>query len=153
MVCKVWTFWEEHKIWKNLPLKIWHYWVTSNFKWKIFSNFVSFSECPNFNKIPFFSFILRTWGFFSCLLFFFSLCEYSCYMKPSLFSKLHFSNGNSSSIPKKKPGSWYYIKLAACIKKPTQYSKGDLPYCLKPEHEVLCNFWYFAYCPCNIDCR
>ena len=45
---KVWTFWEEHKIWKNLPLKIWHYWVTSNLKWKIFSNFVSFSECPNF---------------------------------------------------------------------------------------------------------
>ena len=48
IIAKVWTFWEEHKIWKNLPLKIWHYWVTSNFKWKIFSNFVSFSECPNF---------------------------------------------------------------------------------------------------------
>ena len=29
---------------KNLPLKIWHYSVTSNFKWKIFSNFVAFSE-------------------------------------------------------------------------------------------------------------
>ena len=28
--------------------------VTSNFKWKIFSNFVAFSEYPNFNKIPFF---------------------------------------------------------------------------------------------------
>ena len=34
---------------KNLPLKIWHYSVTSNFKWKIFSNFVAFSEYPNFN--------------------------------------------------------------------------------------------------------
>ena len=45
---KVWTFWERHKIWKNLPLKIWRYWVTSNWKWKIFSNFVSFSERPNF---------------------------------------------------------------------------------------------------------
>ena len=48
---KVWTFWEEHKIWRNLPLKIWHYWVTSNSKWKIFSNFVAFSEYPNFMKI------------------------------------------------------------------------------------------------------
>ena len=35
---------------KNLPLKIWHYWVKSNFKWKIFSDFVSFSECPNFTE-------------------------------------------------------------------------------------------------------
>ena len=33
---------------KNLPQKIWHYWVASNFKWKIFSNFVAFSEYPNF---------------------------------------------------------------------------------------------------------
>ena len=24
---KVRTFWEGHKIWKNLPPKIWHYWV------------------------------------------------------------------------------------------------------------------------------
>ena len=48
LVGKVWTFWEEHKIWKNLPLKIWHYWVTSNFKWNIFSNFVAFLEYPNF---------------------------------------------------------------------------------------------------------
>ena len=41
---------------KNLPLKIWHYSVTSNFKWKIFSNFVAFSEYPNFtcsNKFGF----------------------------------------------------------------------------------------------------
>ena len=50
-VYKVWTFWKEHKIWKNLPLKIWHHWVTSNFKWKIFSNFVSLSECLNFNYL------------------------------------------------------------------------------------------------------
>ena len=33
---------------KNLPLKIWGYSVTSNFKWNIFSNFVAFSEYPNF---------------------------------------------------------------------------------------------------------
>ena len=45
---KVRIFWEGHKIWKNLPLKIWHYWVASNFKWKIFSNFVAFSEYSNF---------------------------------------------------------------------------------------------------------
>ena len=45
---KVWTFWEGHKNWKNLPLLIWRYSVASNFKWKIFSNFVPFSECPNF---------------------------------------------------------------------------------------------------------
>jgi hypothetical protein len=56
---KVWTFWEEHKIWKNLPPKIWHYWVMSNFKWKIFSDFVSFSECPNFNS-AFFYFTLQS---------------------------------------------------------------------------------------------
>ena len=43
-------FWEDHKIWKNLPLKIWRHWVTSNFKWKILSNFVAISEYPNFNK-------------------------------------------------------------------------------------------------------
>ena len=29
--------------------KIWRYFVASNFKWKIFSNFVAFSEYPNFN--------------------------------------------------------------------------------------------------------
>ena len=42
-------FWKGHKIWKNLPLKICRYRVMSNFKWKIFSNFVAFSEYPNFN--------------------------------------------------------------------------------------------------------
>ena len=47
-VSKVWTFWEGHKIWKNLPLLIWRYSVASNFKWKIFSNFVAFSEYLNF---------------------------------------------------------------------------------------------------------
>ena len=30
LLFKVWTFWKRHKIWKNLPLKIWCYWVTSN---------------------------------------------------------------------------------------------------------------------------
>ena len=33
---------------ENIPLKIWRYPVTSNFRWKIFSNFVAFSEYPNF---------------------------------------------------------------------------------------------------------
>ena len=45
---KVWTFWEAHKIWKNLlDLNLT---LLSNvkFKWKIFSNFVCFSESPNF---------------------------------------------------------------------------------------------------------
>ena len=60
---KVWTFWKRHKIWKNLPLKIWRYWVTLNWKWKIFSNFVPFSERPNFNKKNF-----SVWCFFVILL-------------------------------------------------------------------------------------
>ena len=47
-ISKVWIFWEGHKIRKNLPLKIWCYSVASNFKWKFFSNFVAFSEYPNF---------------------------------------------------------------------------------------------------------
>ena len=45
---KVRIFLEGHKIWKNLPDKIWRYWVTSNFKWKISSNFLALSEYPNF---------------------------------------------------------------------------------------------------------
>ena len=36
---------------KNLPLSIWHYSVASNFKLKIFSNFVPFSECSNFKTL------------------------------------------------------------------------------------------------------
>ena len=47
-VFKVWTFWEGHEISKNLPLKIWRYSVASNSIWKIFWNFVPFSESPNF---------------------------------------------------------------------------------------------------------
>ena len=50
-ICKVRIFWEDHKIWKNLPLKIWSHLVKSNFKWKFFSNFVAFSEYPNFKEI------------------------------------------------------------------------------------------------------
>ena len=49
--CKVRIFWEGHKIRKNLPLNIWGYLVASNFKWKMFSNFVAFSEYPNFTKM------------------------------------------------------------------------------------------------------
>ena len=48
-VGKVWTFWEGHKIWKNLPPYIWRYSVMSNFKWNTFQNFVLFSKRPNFN--------------------------------------------------------------------------------------------------------
>ena len=33
---KVRIFWEGHKIWKNVPLKIWRYWVASNSKRKNF---------------------------------------------------------------------------------------------------------------------
>ena len=33
---------------KNLPLKVWCYGATSNFRLKIFSNFEAFSEHPNF---------------------------------------------------------------------------------------------------------
>ena len=50
LVVKVGIFWEGHKIWKNLPLQIWRYWVASNFKWKIFWNFVPTSESLNFNN-------------------------------------------------------------------------------------------------------
>ena len=46
---KVRIFWEGHKNLKKLPLKIWRCWVASNFKWKIFSKFVAFSEYLNFN--------------------------------------------------------------------------------------------------------
>ena len=38
---------------KKIPLKIWCYSVTSNFKLKIFSNFVAFSEYPSFKKNEF----------------------------------------------------------------------------------------------------
>ena len=48
--CKVRIFWEGHKIWKNLPLKIWRY---SNVKFQVedfFFKFVAFSVYPNFLK-------------------------------------------------------------------------------------------------------
>ena len=48
LVSKVQIFWEGRNIWKNLLLKIWRYWVASNFKGNVFSNFVAFSEYPNF---------------------------------------------------------------------------------------------------------
>ena len=51
VIGKVWIFWKGHKIRKNLPLKIWRYSIASNFKWKIFLNFVAFSECPNYMKL------------------------------------------------------------------------------------------------------
>ena len=48
VVGKVQIFWEGHKLEKNLPLIIWRYSVASNVKWKIFSNFVAFSEYLKF---------------------------------------------------------------------------------------------------------
>ena len=60
ILVKVRIFWEGHKIRKNLPLKIWRYSVTSHFKWKIFSNFVAFSEYPNFNRM---FFLTCSWRF------------------------------------------------------------------------------------------
>ena len=46
------SFWNSSdiltKFEKNLLHKIWRYWVASNFMWKIFSNFMPFSEYPNF---------------------------------------------------------------------------------------------------------
>ena len=36
---------------------MWRYWVALNFKWKIFSNFVAFSEYPNFVECLFISII------------------------------------------------------------------------------------------------
>ena len=47
----VWMFREGHNIWKNLPLSIWRYSLVSNFMWQIFSNFVPFSEVPNFTSM------------------------------------------------------------------------------------------------------
>ena len=40
------------KIWKNLP-NVWCYWVKKTFcqnKWEIFSKFVAFLQCLNFNQ-------------------------------------------------------------------------------------------------------
>jgi hypothetical protein len=48
---KVWTFWEGHKIWKNLPLKIWRNWVTQIESGRFLKNFVPFSERLNFNGL------------------------------------------------------------------------------------------------------
>ena len=49
---KVWTFWEGHKIWKNLPLSIWRYSVASNFKWKIFFKFCAlFRRSKLYSKV------------------------------------------------------------------------------------------------------
>ena len=46
---KVRTFWEAHKIWKNLPHGLYTYLVNIQTMRKIFSNCVCFSESPNFN--------------------------------------------------------------------------------------------------------
>ena len=43
------TFWEAHKIWKNLPHGLDIYLVNVQTMRKIFSNFMCFSESPNFN--------------------------------------------------------------------------------------------------------
>ena len=48
--CKVRTFWEAHKNLRNLPHSLYIYLVNVKTKRKIFSNFVCFSESPNFIK-------------------------------------------------------------------------------------------------------
>ena len=45
---KVWTFWEAHKIWKNLHRDLYIYLINIQTRRKIFSNFVCFSESLNF---------------------------------------------------------------------------------------------------------
>ena len=45
---KVWTFWEAHKKLRNLPHALYIYLVNVQTMRKIFSNFVCFSESPNF---------------------------------------------------------------------------------------------------------
>ena len=52
---KVWTFWEAHKNLRNLPHALYIYLVNVQTVRKIFSNFVCFSESPNFNKRTIFS--------------------------------------------------------------------------------------------------
>ena len=53
---------QKTKIWHNNAVskrfgKYSFYWVSSNFKWKIFSNVVAFSEYPNFTTVRFFEFL------------------------------------------------------------------------------------------------
>ena len=48
---KVQVFWKDHKNMAHLPLFIWHYLVSSNYKWKMGQIFVAFSEYLNF-KLP-----------------------------------------------------------------------------------------------------
>ena len=49
LIIKVRTFWEAHKNLRNLPHALYIYLVNVQTMRKIFSNFVCFSESPNFN--------------------------------------------------------------------------------------------------------
>ena len=65
---KVQTFWETHKIWKNLPIILTNlliYLVYVKTMWKIFSNYVCFSKSPNFNTR--YNFSLKLSHFFKLL--------------------------------------------------------------------------------------
>ena len=50
---KVRTFWEAHKNLSNLPHALYIYLVNVKTMRKIFSNFVCFSDSPNFIKLSF----------------------------------------------------------------------------------------------------
>ena len=68
---KVRTFWEAHKNLRNLPHALYIYLVNVQILRKIFSNFVYFSECANFNmKYQVWNFSNTHLSFFSIFLFF-----------------------------------------------------------------------------------
>ena len=46
----VWTFWEAHKNLRNLPHALYIYLANVQTMRKIVSNFVCFSESPNYNN-------------------------------------------------------------------------------------------------------
>ena len=102
---KVRIFWEGHKVWKNLPLRIWHYSVTSSFKWKMFSNFVAFSKYSNFNYITLTQIILVSKGIVICTISQSSdknpvgFCPIFCLkITLLLYSCIDFSSWNDSAL-------------------------------------------------------
>ena len=56
---KVRIFWEGHKIWKNLPHKIWRYWIASNIEWKIFFQILWPSQNIRTLRVKIYVFILK----------------------------------------------------------------------------------------------
>ena len=96
---KVRTFWEGHKISKNLPLKIWRFWVTSNIRWKIFFKFCALLKkselysghtMKHASKDPWIFFIITFFRIFRPLFFKFMVFQKTKF-KPillSLYTKL-----------------------------------------------------------------